>query len=139
MFLRNSRAAKFYVPFSSSEWGLVGTDTQSAIRGTLSPSNVHRKFSVRLFRFTVGGYLFAFMSRFVSRISFCRSSMRSFSCSCVGSMSLIRTLLYVATPIGVLIPRKDHYTSALFISEQISKPIVGLSSSAFNKSSTALT
>lgn len=54
---------------------------------------VHWKFSVRLFRFTVGGYLFAFISRFVSRISFCRSSMRSFSCSCVGSMSFMRTLL----------------------------------------------
>ena len=53
-------------------------------------------------------YLFDFINRFVSRISFCRSSIRSFSCSCVGSMSLMRTLLYVATPIGVLMPRNDH-------------------------------
>ena len=67
-------------------------------RATLTPSNVHREFSVRLFRFTVGGYLLAFINRFVSRISFCRSSIRSFSCSCVGSMSLMRTLLYVPLP-----------------------------------------
>lgn len=55
-----------------------------------------------------GNHLFTFINRLVSRSSFCRSSMRSFSCSCVGSMSLMRTLLYVATPIGVLIPRNDH-------------------------------
>ena len=65
-------------------------------------------------------HLLVFINLFVSRISFCNNSMRSFNCSCVGSMSLIRTLLYVATPIGVLIPRNDHCTSTLFISEQIS-------------------
>ena len=44
-----------------------------------------------------------------------------------------------ATPIGVLIPRNDHCTSALFMSEQINNPIVGLSSLSLSKSSTALT
>ena len=42
-------------------------------------------------------------------------------------------LLYVATPIGVVIPRKDHCISVLSISEQIRRPIVGLSSGAFNR------
>ena len=74
-----------------------------------------------------------FISRFVALSSFCSSSIRSFSCSWVGSISLIRMLLYVATPIGVVIPRKDHCTSVLSISEQIRRPIVGLSSGAFNR------
>ena len=70
------------------------------------------------------------ISRLVALSSFCSSSIRSFSCSCVGSMSFIRILLYVATPIGVLMPRNDHCTSVLSMSEQMRSPMVGLSSSA---------
>ena len=69
------------------------------------------------------------IKRLVSCNSFCKRRTRSANCSWLGNASLILMLLYVATPIGVLMPLNDHWTSILSISEQTSKPIVGFSSS----------
>ena len=69
------------------------------------------------------------IKRFVSCNSFCKRRTCSANCSWLGRASLILMLLYVATPIGVLMPLNDHWTLILSISEQTSKPIVGFSSS----------
>ena len=69
------------------------------------------------------------IKRLVSCNSFCKRRTCSANCFWLGRTSLILMLLYVATPIGVLMPLNDHWTSILSISEQTSNPIVGFSSS----------
>ena len=53
------------------------------------------------------------IKRLVSCNSFCKRRTCSANCSWLGRASLILMLLYVATPIGVLMPLNDHWTSIL--------------------------